>query len=245
MITRWLSHFSFLAACVTAMSMVFPAGARGEPPPPVPDWGTTSTTILRIGSSSFTGANSGYAWDQSEHWRYPQSGGLYTQWEADLNLPSGSLITHISAEVYDNSDGDISLSLGTCANLSPTCTFTPLILTSGKPGYSWNGATLVSPITVDNSANSYHVRIGFTEVGGLQQFRSVLIRYNLQVSPAPATATFSDVPTSYWAFQYIEALAASGITVGCTPSTYCPEDPVTRAQMAVFLAKALGLHWPG
>jgi hypothetical protein len=23
-----------------------------------------------------------------------------------------------------------------------------------------------------------------------------------------------------------------------------PKDPVTRAQMATFLARALGLHWP-
>ncbi len=54
----------------------------------------------------------------------------------------------------------------------------------------------------------------------------------------------SDVPTSYWASQYIEALAASGITVGVTLTTFEPESNVTRAQMAVFLAKALGLHWP-
>jgi hypothetical protein len=27
-------------------------------------------------------------------------------------------------------------------------------------------------------------------------------------------------------------------------SYYCPDQPVTRGQMAVFLAKALGLHFP-
>ena len=39
----------------------------------------------------------------------------------------------------------------------------------------------------------------------------------------------------------IEAIAAAGITQGCTPSTYCPADPVTRAQMATFLDRALDL----
>ena len=65
----------------------------------------------------------------------------------------------------------------------------------------------------------------------------------LPVSPAPATATFNDVPTSHPFFQFIEALHASGITGGCqaAPPLYCPDNPVTRGQMAVFLAKALGL----
>lgn len=65
----------------------------------------------------------------------------------------------------------------------------------------------------------------------------------LAVSQAPATPTFNDVPTSHPFFQFIEALKASGITGGCqaSPPLYCPDAPLTRGQMAVFLAKALGL----
>jgi len=43
----------------------------------------------------------------------------------------------------------------------------------------------------------------------------------------------------------IEAIAAAGITTGCNPPAndrYCPDRPVTRAQMASFLARALGLE---
>jgi hypothetical protein len=63
------------------------------------------------------------------------------------------------------------------------------------------------------------------------------------VSPAPGTATFNDVPTTHPFFQFIEALHASGITGGCSaaPPLYCPDNSVSRGQMAVFLAKALGL----
>jgi hypothetical protein len=52
--------------------------------------------------------------------------------------------------------------------------------------------------------------------------------------------TFLDVPASYWALAWIEALYAAGVTGGCatTPLIYCPEAPVTREQMAVFLLKA-------
>lgn len=59
-----------------------------------------------------------------------------------------------------------------------------------------------------------------------------------------STAIFADVPPDYWSGDYIERLYTSGITGGCsnTPLSYCPENPVTRAQMAVFLEKSL--HFP-
>ncbi|HEY7563824.1 MAG TPA: PQQ-dependent sugar dehydrogenase [Acidimicrobiia bacterium] len=37
----------------------------------------------------------------------------------------------------------------------------------------------------------------------------------------------------------IEAIFAAGITVGCGPSLFCPSAPVTRAEMAVFIIRAL------
>ena len=74
--------------------------------------------------------------------------------------------------------------------------------------------------------------------------RRDLDRYQLQVSPAPATASFNDVPSSHPFFQFIEALAASGITSGCGNGSFCPDAPLTRGQMAVFLAKGLGLSFP-
>ena len=41
----------------------------------------------------------------------------------------------------------------------------------------------------------------------------------------------------------IDAVAAARITAGCStdPARYCPNEPVTRGQMATFLARALGL----
>ena len=39
----------------------------------------------------------------------------------------------------------------------------------------------------------------------------------------------------------IEAIRAAGITVGCSSTRYCPNDPVTRGQMAAFLDRALDL----
>jgi CSLREA domain-containing protein len=52
---------------------------------------------------------------------------------------------------------------------------------------------------------------------------------------------FSDVPPNYWAAAWIKQLVAEGITSGCGTGTYCPEAPVTRAQMAVFLVRTFNL----
>ena len=52
---------------------------------------------------------------------------------------------------------------------------------------------------------------------------------------------FNDVPVTYWAAAWIKQLAAEGITTGCGSGNYCPEDPVTRAQMAVFLVRTFNL----
>jgi hypothetical protein len=56
-----------------------------------------------------------------------------------------------------------------------------------------------------------------------------------------STTGFSDVPTTYWAAAWIKQLVAEGITSGCGTGTYCPEAPVTRAQMAVFLVRTFNL----
>ena len=57
--------------------------------------------------------------------------------------------------------------------------------------------------------------------------------------PPPATGTvYADVPASNPFAPWIEQLAAFGITGGCGGGNYCPNNPVTRAQMAVFLLKS-------
>lgn len=50
---------------------------------------------------------------------------------------------------------------------------------------------------------------------------------------------FSDVPPSAYYFDAVNLLFAKGITTGCSPTTYCPADIVTRAQMAIFIVRAV------
>ena len=61
-------------------------------------------------------------------------------------------------------------------------------------------------------------------------------------TPPPATGLFGDVPASDPFAPWIEELASRAITAGCStdPPLYCPAEPVTRAQMAVFLTATFG-----
>ncbi len=56
--------------------------------------------------------------------------------------------------------------------------------------------------------------------------------------PPPCTpGLFSDVACPGPFADWIQQLAAEGITAGCGPGVYCPSQPVTRGQMSVFLLK--------
>ena len=53
----------------------------------------------------------------------------------------------------------------------------------------------------------------------------------------PPTPYFADVPAGFWAFNWIQRMKRDAITSGCGPSAYCPSNPVTRGDMAVFLMR--------
>lgn len=60
----------------------------------------------------------------------------------------------------------------------------------------------------------------------------------LDLGEAPATASFVDT-TGHTFEDEIDALVAAGITTGCAADRFCPDEPVTRGQMAAFLERAL------
>lgn len=61
--------------------------------------------------------------------------------------------------------------------------------------------------------------------------------------PAVGGTGFGDVDGASWWMPYVERLATLEITQGCAldPPLFCPDDPVTRGQMASFLMRSFGL----
>ncbi|MET0619869.1 MAG: S-layer homology domain-containing protein [Thermoanaerobaculia bacterium] len=196
-----------------------------------------------------------------ERWPLGSNGGILV---ADIDpgaVPNGADLEQISFYVRDDDSGaNLNFSGRLCrtwvdaidgANIDGDCPF--LVSTFGAPGQTVIGGDPDLQVRyqydVDGDgveeAVSYILWAAFPDVpAGDIRLHAARLLYRRQVSPAPAVATFSDVPTSHPFFQYIEALSASGITAGCGTGIYCPDSPLTRGQMAVFLAKALGLHWP-
>jgi len=58
-------------------------------------------------------------------------------------------------------------------------------------------------------------------------------------SPTPgAAATFPDVAPDYWAYPFIQALAARNAITGFPDGTFKPNEPVDRAEFAAMIQKA-------
>ncbi len=60
----------------------------------------------------------------------------------------------------------------------------------------------------------------------------------LDTKNPPTTPTFSDVASTSSFYSFIEAAAKAGITSGCGGGKFCPNKPVTRAQLAAFIVRA-------
>ncbi|MBP1154424.1 MULTISPECIES: S-layer homology domain-containing protein [unclassified Paenibacillus] len=59
---------------------------------------------------------------------------------------------------------------------------------------------------------------------------------------AAAASPFTDVPAHSWFEGYVGALLQTGITDGTSPTTFSPDSPVTREQLAVFFVRAMKLE---
>ena len=232
------------AMCVglLVIAVAVGAGTAGAQQSAPNTYGTLSTIYDWIPITGFTPDNVGFGLviDTGGYYHAAGSGG--NPWFiATVRIPNGAIWDGVTIFYYDNDAvNDLEFAVfrdyGVNSEQQVTQTFS-----SGQPGYA--STYLPVGLTMDYANNFYTVGTDIALSPDVR-FRAARIEYRLQVSPAPGVATFNDVPTNYWAFQYIEALFHAGITAGCAGGNYCPNNPVTRGQMAVFLAKALGLHFP-
>jgi len=216
-----------------------------------PDYGITDYTIFNVSAAAFTPMGSEYTWG------YFANGYIYLAGGGGSNsqpsvwmpvvLPAGVILNGFRFFYYDD---DASENIRIDFKRFYGDGFTEGMqywISSGAPGYDSVWVTVNKQISyMDASSNEQCFVLKVTmSITDTLMFKGVRLMYHRQVSPAPATATFNDVPTGHWAFRFVEALAASGITAGCGGGNYCPDQPITRGEMAVYLAAALGLHWTG
>jgi IPT/TIG domain/S-layer homology domain len=102
--------------------------------------------------------------------------------------------------------------------------------------YSWVTTLVSNAITAGIGSGDY----GVIDPTLRQQMAVFLLkgRHGVCYTPPPCSGIFADVTCPSQFANWIEALAAEGITGGCGSGNFCPTAPVRRDQMAVFLLKA-------
>ena len=106
---------------------------------------------------------------------------------------------------------------------------------------AWIKQLAAEGITAGCATNRYCPEVTVTRA----QMAIFLLRAKHGTSYRPpsvgASTGFGDVSPDHWAAAWIKQLVAEGITAGCATNRYCPESPVTRAQMAVFLLRTFDI----
>lgn len=240
---------SILAA---AICLAVSGATTAQPAPaspadaPRPDFGTTSLIQYHLGYTEFAPAVS-----TSPHFTQSVPLGYYTTdagalFVASPHIPTGALLASIELDFCDTSlaGEHISLYLADCAFNGSDCHALYSYMTSSVGcGFHSDDLTALG-YTMLNNVRELLVEVELDSGDATNVLNGVYIAYKLQVSPAPGVATFGDVPITSPIFKFVEALHAAGITSGCGGGNFCPNQPLTRGQMAVFLASALGLHYP-
>ena len=215
--------------------------------------------VLTVGAAAFRGETSqpvfgpdGYLYNANPNEDAAR------RYFAPLRLPNNAVITRLCGHMRNAEVGPdpfITVVVVTGVRMYPGGSngyFTgPVLNAEFNDGYrefcvDSNGFVIRNDGDVDGDGNIDHLSYRLVVVqqsGATTGFGGVRIYWHREVSPSPAQPTFGDVAVDHPFFQYIEALAASAITGGCGNGNFCPTSNLTRGQMAVFLSKALGLHW--
>jgi hypothetical protein len=213
----------------------------------------TNDQVLVVQAEQFAGrqtlAAGDLQWSNEGYYSSSASAGP-SRYFAPLQLPAGAVITNLQCFARDASAANNATFFlwervhDVVSNTSLSNTFASMA-TAGATGYQ-QPSTAVSPAYTVRyaSGNTRVVLLVSADLATDTFVRECRITWHRSVAPAPAAATFNDVPVGHPIRQFVEALAASGITGGCGGGNYCPDAPLTRGQMAVFLSVALGLHWP-
>ncbi len=112
-------------------------------------------------------------------------------------------------------------------------------------GFSWVNNVVVASRNTSGSASTLRISgirdgrpiadlVSAVEVRSMLGLRSTT--FDVTVTPR-----FFDVQPDHQFAGEVLGLSEMGITFGCAPGTFCPQDPVTRGEMAAFLVRGLDL----
>jgi glucose/arabinose dehydrogenase len=193
-----------------------------------------------------------------ELWGAQQAGN--GSWTSSLLFATGRNISSFgqdeAGELYATDLNGGVYQLTPVPNPAPALTsLTPNAVIAGDPGFTltvngsgfvfgsvvrWNGVDRATTRISDSQLKAFIPPSEITAAGSAQV--TVFTPAPGGGTSAPLTIninpTFLDVPTSHFAYAYIQAVFNAGVTAGCAQRLYCPDSPTSRGQMAAFLLKA-------
>lgn len=252
--TAWFGPASLGLLLLPALTAIAQTASKDLVPR---TYGTKDRVMYRITASEFSPINTlgdyGDDFNGASGFHRKATSGIGTTFFGTAHLPAGALVDYLELDYCDTDAGldfnlnpiDVYLNAYDCNYLGSGCSQIKSLKSSDGSAVN-NGCGYVSDsslaYTIDNYTHEFMLTALLYNDSGQTSLAGAIVGYHLQVSP-PSGQTFADVPPNYPFYKAIQALAASGITSGCGNGNFCPNQPVTRGEMAKFLANALGLRW--
>jgi hypothetical protein len=173
----------------------------------------------------------------------PLTSGSYNfQWQLFKNDAVTNFFGQMSTNVV------IQVGTGACsATISPSNqSYNPSVGTgsfsvTADGTCNWNATSNAPWITITGGSGTGNGSVTYSVGANVgSSVRNGTISVGGQTFTVYQGQSFSDVPLTSMFYNEIGKLSARGVTVGCGNGQFCPNDPVTREQMAAFIVRALG-----
>jgi Viral BACON domain/S-layer homology domain len=183
--------------------------------------------------------------------------------EMETEIESSSVLAY---DIYDDDNGHAGVLIGTMMSATNTGNPEPcevevessgrdfpaaggpgVINVTASAGCAWTAVSSVAWVVVApaSASGSGNAMVNFTVAANTDPAaRAGSIRVagrTIQITERGASLVqpFDDVPYSHPFYNEISIVKSHGITNGCSPTSYCPDDNTTRGQMAVFIVRAI------
>jgi hypothetical protein len=200
------------------------------------EFATTNTCpVIAAGSSCILNLSSSYTSNAAKQASLVISSNAAGKPKVEVPISTGTLSCDIStislsatsqSVSYGGANGTIAVNASTSCQWQPLTNDPWITITSGKGWTAGNGTVGYS---LSANANNANILGSMTAAG--KHFS--IVQYGSSVN-----SIFND-NTDASVSDYINALSARGITTGCGNNDFCPDDSVTREEMAAFIVRAL------
>jgi hypothetical protein len=168
------------------------------------------------------------------------------------NTPTASARVKVEAVgniFFDLSNTNFTITAGSCTySLSatnqsfPAAASSATVTVSTQAGCNWTAVSNAPFISVTSGASGTgNGTVQFdVAANGTGAIRNGTLTIAGQTFTVYQGLAFADVPPTHPFYAVIGKLSARNVTAGCGGGNYCPDQVVTREQMAAFIIRALG-----